>query len=108
MPLLTSPGIISIGLLAKGSGVNWTFIVLALVATGTIGGIVIYVDRLRTQKLEELARALGYTFRRKPTSADRELPIGCYLAETGRDPVISNVLEVARTDEPAFTVNPRV
>jgi len=88
--------------LARGVDVNWPLLVLL----GLLGvGFALFLkfrERERITKIEELAASLGYTFRRKPTAADSQLPIGCILAETGRDPGISNVLEVVRTDELDF------
>jgi len=83
---------------------NWPLLFGMLVFGGAIYAIVSYRDRERLRKIEEQARSLGWTFRRQPTSADNNLPIGCYLAETGRDPAVSNVLEVARTAELNFVL----
>ena len=88
--------------LARSSNFNWPLLFFGLVFGGGICAIVSYRDRERLRKIEEQARSLGWTFRRQPTSADNNLPVGCYLAETGRDPAVSNVLEVARTDELNF------
>jgi len=88
--------------LAKSS--VWPWIVLALVAVGILSLISNYFEQQRTKKIEELARSNGFTFRHTPTAADNDLPIGCYLAETGRDPAVSNVLEVCRTDELNFVL----
>jgi hypothetical protein len=90
--------------LATSSNLNWPLLFFGLLFGGGIYAIVSYRDRERLRKIEEQARSLGWTFRRQPTSADNDLPIGCYLAETGRDPAVSNVLEVARTDELNFVL----
>lgn len=90
--------------LAKGSDSFWPWMILALVVGGILTLISNYFERLRTKKIEELARSNGFTFRPTPTSTDDQLPTGCYLAETGRDPAVKNVLEVARTDELNFVL----
>jgi hypothetical protein len=82
--------------------INWPLLLGMLVFGGGIYAIVSYRDRERLRKIEEQARSLGWSFRRQPTRADNDLPIGCYLAETGRNPAVSNVLEVARTDDLNF------
>ncbi len=84
--------------------INWPLLFFGLLFGGGIYAIVGYLDRERLRKIEEQARSLGWTFRRQPTRADNDLPIGCYLAETGRDPAVSNVLEVARTDDLNFVL----
>lgn len=88
--------------LAKSSDSFWPVLIIGLVLGGGIISLVSYFDRVRIQKIEALANSLVFTFRRKPTRADNDLPIGCYLAETGRNPAVSNVLEVSRTDELKF------
>jgi hypothetical protein len=84
---------------SKGSGSFWPWMIIALAIGGILSLISNYFEQVRTEKIEKLARSLGLTFRHTPTAADSELPVGCYLAETGRNPAVSNVLEVARTDE---------
>jgi len=78
--------------------------IIALVVGGVLTLISKYFEQERTKRIEELARSRGFTFRHAPTATDNDLPIGCYLAETGRDPAVSNVLEVARTDELDFVL----
>jgi hypothetical protein len=78
--------------------------IIVLVVGGILSLISKYFEGERTKKIEELARSSGFTFRPRPTAGDNDLPIGCYLAETGRDPAVSNVLEVARTDELHFVL----
>jgi hypothetical protein len=90
--------------LANISDTNLPFLVVIAVCALAFGLFISYRDRERIKKIEELAGSLGYTFRREPTAADKDLPIGCYLAETGRDPVVSNVLEVSRTEELHFVL----
>jgi carbonic anhydrase len=90
--------------LAKSSDPFWPWIVVALVVGGILTLISKYFENERTKKIEKLARSQGFNFRQTPTAADNDLPIGCYLAETGRNPAVSNVLEVARTDELQFVL----
>jgi hypothetical protein len=61
-----------------------------------------YMARVKIKKIKEIARALGFTYRPTPTAADRELPVGCYLAKAGFRQTVSNVLEVVCTDELNF------
>jgi hypothetical protein len=90
--------------LAKSSDSFWPWMIIALVVGGILSLISSVFERERTKKIEELARSRGFTFRHASTAADNDLPIGCYLAETGRNPAVSNVLEVARTDELNFVL----
>lgn len=78
--------------------------IVALAVGGILTMISKYFEQQRTKKIEELAGSRGFTFRHAPTAADSDLPIGCYLAETGRNPAVSNVLEVSRTDELHFVL----
>jgi hypothetical protein len=80
----------------------WPWMIVALAFCGILSLISKQFEQARTGKMEELARSNGFTFRHTPTAADNDLPIGCYLAETGRDPAVSNVLEVSHTDELNF------
>jgi carbonic anhydrase len=90
--------------LAKSSDPVWPWMVLVFVVGGSLSLIFNYFERERTKRIEELAQSLGFPFRHTPTAADSDLPIGCYLAETGRDPAVSNVLEVSRADELDFVL----
>jgi carbonic anhydrase len=90
--------------LAKRSDSFWPWMIVALAVGGILTLISHYFEHQRTKKIDELARSLGFTFRPTPTATDSELPIGCYLAETGRNPAVSNVLEVSRTDELHFVL----
>ena len=101
---LAAPVIAAKLFLARSSDSFWPWMIIALVVGGILTLIFNYFEQERTKKIEELARTHGFTFRPTPTAADRELPVGCYLAETGRDPAVSNVLEVARTDELNFVL----
>lgn len=88
--------------LAEDSEHNWLVlgaVMVVLIGSGLFG---IYASRMRANKIEALARSLGYTFRGRATAADGELAIGCYLGDTGSKPAVSNVLEVARTPELKF------
>jgi hypothetical protein len=86
--------------LAENSGYSCGGVVLVVLIGSTL--FAVYASHIRAQKIEALARSLGYTFRGKATAADGELVIGCYLGETGSDPTVSNVMEVARTPELKF------
>ena len=74
-------------------------VIVVLIGSSLYG---IYASQMRANKMEALARSLGYTFRGRATAADSDLVIGCYLGETGSEPAVSNVLEVARTPELKF------
>ncbi|MDP9099567.1 MAG: hypothetical protein M3N48_11335 [Verrucomicrobiota bacterium] len=78
--------------------------IIAVVVGGILTLISKYFEQERTKKIEELARSRGFTFRPTPMATDSELPVGCYLAETGRNPAVSNVLKVSRTDELNFVL----
>lgn len=83
---------------------SWPLMIGLSAPFGAFFLAVAYWRRVRKRKIGELAHSLGYTFRQEPINADLELPIGSSLAEAGRAPCVSNVLEVARTDELNFTV----
>jgi hypothetical protein len=91
-------------LLAKSSNSVWPWMIVALAFVGILSLVSNFFERERTKKIEELARSRGFIFRHVPTAADHDLPAGCYLTETGRNPAVSNVLEVARTDELHFVL----
>jgi hypothetical protein len=67
-------------------------------------GVILYLGRRRSQKIEAIAKSLGLTFRRKPTEADKALAVGSYLANEGHGRIVSDVLEAARSEELNFTV----
>lgn len=88
--------------LAENSEHNWFVIggvIVVFIGSSLFG---VYASRMRANKIEGLARSLGYTFRGRATAADSDLVIGCYLGDTGSKPTVSNVLEVARTPEFKF------
>ena len=85
--------------LAEDSEHNWFVIVGVIVVFIGSSLFGLYASRVRAHKIEGLARSLGYTFRGRATAADSDLVIGCYLADTGSKPTVSNVLEVIRTPE---------
>jgi hypothetical protein len=88
--------------LAEDSEHNWFVIggvIVVFIGSSLFG---VYASKMRANKIEALARSLGYTFRGRATGADSDLVIGCYLGETGSKPTVSNVLEVARTTELKF------
>lgn len=87
---------------AEDSELSWFLIggvIVVLIGSSLFG---VYASQIRANKIEALARSLGYTFRSRAIAADSELVIGCYLGETGSKPTVSNVLEVARTPELKF------
>jgi hypothetical protein len=63
-----------------------------------------YIDRKRSEKIQAVATRLGYTFRRKPTDADKALIVGCHIANSGHGHITSNVLEAAQSDELRMTL----
>jgi hypothetical protein len=79
----------------------WIGIVVAI-CSGIAFLIDNYMARVKTKKIREVARSLGFTYRSRPTPTDRELPVGCYLAKVGYHRTVSNVLEVVGTDELNF------
>lgn len=88
--------------LAENSEPNWFVIggvIVVFIGSSLFG---LYASQMRANKMEALARSLGYTFRGSATVADSDLVTGCYLGETGSKPTVSNVLEVARTPEFKF------
>jgi hypothetical protein len=90
--------------LAEDSEHNWLVIggVIVVFIVSSLFGI--YGARMRANKIEALARSLGYTFRGRAIAADSDLVMGCYLGDTGSKPTVSNVMEVARTPELKFVV----
>jgi hypothetical protein len=89
---------------SDGSDAGWIFVVGFFVLTVAIIALVFYLDRQRSKKIAAAATALGLTFRRKATDADRGLPAGCYLGNLGHSRVVSNVLQAAQTAELALTL----
>src|SRR5476651_2279198 len=87
---------------SSGKGPVWIGLVAVILCLGIAFLIDNYMARVRIKKIREVARSLGFTYRPTPTAADRELPVGCYLAKAGHAPTVSNVLEVVRTDELNF------
>jgi hypothetical protein len=78
---------------------------IAVFVLGLIGAAITkYVESIRSKKIEEVARGLGLTFRRKPSEADKTLPVGSRLVEDAFAPRVSNVLEAARTADLNLTV----
>ncbi|MDP9158601.1 MAG: hypothetical protein M3O09_00010 [Acidobacteriota bacterium] len=112
----------------KKESAAWEFYVFIVGVVGIVGGagLLWYADRWRSNKIEAMARSLGFTFRREATERDNELITGCSLdkrekmtrgktlaaiGETivfGNDflyrQTISNVVEAARTEELNMTV----
>lgn len=90
---------------SSGDTTEWWVILIfiLLVAVAVIGGI-FYLERRRSQKIGEVARSLGLTFRRKASEADNALTAGCHVGQIGHGRVVSNVLEAARSDELNLTL----
>jgi hypothetical protein len=63
-----------------------------------------YLDRKRFDKIQAVATRLGFTFRRKPTDADKALIVGCHIANSGHSHITSNILEAAQSDELRMTL----
>lgn len=63
-----------------------------------------YLDRKRSEKIQAIATRLGYTFRRKPTDADKALIVGCQIAKSGHSHITSNVIEAGHSEELRMTV----
>ena len=82
----------------------WLILLFILVIGAAIIGLIVFLERRRSGKIQEIANRLGLTFRRKPTDADNLLPAGCHVAEIGHGRVVSNVLEAARTAELNLTL----
>jgi hypothetical protein len=90
---------------SSGDSPEWWVILLIILLMGVgIVGAIFYLERRRSKKIEEVARSLGLTFRRKATDADNALPAGCHVAAIGHGRVVSNVLEAARSAELNFTL----
>ena len=100
-----SPVVLSqLALVASTRSSNPGVFFLILLGGGAIVVISVVLDKIRSGKIEALARSLALTYRRKATEGDAALPIGCHLADLGHGKVVSNVLEAATTPELAFTI----
>ena len=84
-------------------GCIWGMIIMFVLVFGGLVAVIFYLDRRRSDKIQGIAARLGYTFRRKPTDADRALIGGCHIANTGHSHITSNVIDVAQTDELRMT-----
>ena len=80
------------------------FALIAILIVIAIVIVSVVFDKIRSGKIEALARSLALTYRRKATEADAALPVGCHLADLGHDKVVSNILEATTTPELAFTI----
>jgi hypothetical protein len=89
---------------AKSDTPVWPFILLVTLFIGAIFAVFIYWDRKRAEKLEAAAKALGFTFRRKPTPEDAQLTAGTQLAKIGRSRTIRNIIEVPESDGTQLTL----
>ena len=82
----------------------WVIVILIVIVGGGILGGILYLERRRSRKIEEIARSLGLTFRRKASDADNALTAGCHVGQVGHGRVVSNVLEAARSEELNLTL----
>jgi hypothetical protein len=83
---------------------GWVVIIgLVLFFVGLVA-FMFYRDRKRSDKIQAVATRLGFTFRRKPTDADKALIVGCHIANSGHGHITSNVLEAAQSDELKMTL----
>jgi len=86
-------------------GSTKVLIFVAILGAAVVLGIVgVYLDKVRSDKIETFARSIGCTYRRKATEADAGLPSGCQMGTLGHGKIVSNVLEAAQTPELAFTL----
>jgi hypothetical protein len=90
---------------SSGSGgfIILLFVILGIFFAGLVA-VLFYLDRKRSDKIQGIATRLGYTFRRKPTDADKALIVGCHIANAGHSHLTSNVLEAAQTGELRMTL----
>jgi len=79
------------------------YIGLAALLAGLIA-LILYADKRRSNKIQAVATRLGYTFRRKPTDADKTLIAGCNIANSGHSHSTSNILEAAESAELKITL----
>jgi hypothetical protein len=82
----------------------WILIIVFVVFFGGLIWLLFYLDRRRSDKIQAIVTRLGFTFRRKPTDADKALIVGCHIANAGQSHVTSNIIEVAQTDELKLTL----
>jgi hypothetical protein len=92
---------------SSSSSSGGTVFLLVIGVVAVIGGLTLYMfyaDKKRAEKIQALATRLGFTFRRKPTEADKMLIVGCHIANSGHGHITSNVLEAAHSDELRMTL----
>lgn len=82
----------------------WPFVVLVFGGIGIIFVFFIYFDRKRTAALHAKAKALGFTFRPKPTAEDEQLTAGTHLATVGQSRQIRHVIELPPQDDAQTTL----
>jgi hypothetical protein len=82
----------------------WIMIIGLVLFFGGLIALFFYIDKKRSEKIQAIATRLGYTFRRKPTDADKALIVGCHIANSGHSHITSNILEAAQSDELRMTL----
>lgn len=80
------------------------FFIGCVVFVAVVAGLTAYAARRRSEKVGAAATAFGYSFRRLPTEADQALITGSTLATAGRNRVVSDIIEVVRTEELQMTL----
>lgn len=88
----------------SSSGFVWLMILGLVVFFAGLVGLFFYLDRKRAEKIQAVATRLGYTFRRKPTDADKALIVGCHIANSGHGHITSNIVEAAHSEELRLTL----
>ncbi|HEV3409185.1 MAG TPA: hypothetical protein VG095_02745 [Chthoniobacterales bacterium] len=61
-------------------------------------------ERKRTQKIEAVAKSLGFTFRKKPTPEDKTLLADSTLGRSGHGRSFSNVIEALAVQDARITI----
>jgi hypothetical protein len=82
----------------------WVVVIGVVLFFVALAAFMFYLDRKRSDKIQAVATRLGFTFRRKPTDADKALIVGCHIANSGHGHITSNVLEAAQADELRMTL----
>jgi hypothetical protein len=89
---------------SSSGAIVWIFIIGGVLFFAGLIALFFYIDRKRSEKIQAVATRLGFTFRRKPTDADKALIVGCHIANSGHGHITSNVLEAAQSDELRMTL----
>jgi Flp pilus assembly protein TadD len=89
---------------AKSDTPVWPFVAGVALLIGAVFALLMYLDKKRSEKMEAAAKALGFTFRKKPTAEDRTLTAGSQLATIGRSRNIRNIVELPESDGTQLTL----